>query len=327
MPKQLLKLFGEKTLLEHTIDRLEGLVPRQNILVLTNEQQLDAVHEVLPDFPRENILAEPEKRDTAPAIAVGIGWVAARDPQATMMVLPSDHWIKDRKAFQKTVSTACAAARKSGALVTIGIKPTWACPGYGYIERGAASDVPGAYEVKRFREKPKPEIAQQYFEQGGFLWNAGMFFWSVPTVRETMAAHCPELAAFVSKLASSKDFVGTLHHANFSALPKLSTDYALMEKAPRVLNVEAGFDWDDVGSWISIAAHLNEGTDGNRQNCVVSQHDSNNNIVFSNTGQHVALLGAQDLIVISTPDALLVAHRSQAEQLKKLVEGLPKELR
>lgn len=329
LPKQLLKLFGGKTLLEHTIDRLEGLVPQENILVLTNQQQLEAVHEVLKDFPRENILAEPEKRDTAPAIALGIGWVAARDPQATMMVLPSDHWIKDREAFQRTVSTACAAARESGALVTIGIKPTWACPGYGYIECGGDDAVPGVSgvrEVKRFREKPAPEIAQEYFAHGGFLWNAGMFFWSVPAVRGMMEEHCGELAAFISALEVSEDFERTLR-ASFAALPKRSIDYALMEKAPRVLNVEAGFDWDDVGNWISVAAHLAEGDGGNRQNCVVSQQESGNNIVFSHTGQHVALLGVKDLMVISTPDALLVAHRSQAEQLKKLVDELPKELR
>jgi mannose-1-phosphate guanylyltransferase len=329
MPKQLLKLFGGKTLLEHTLDRLEGMVPQENILVLTNFQQLDAVHEVLKDFPRENILAEPEKRDTAPAIALGVGWVAARDPQATMMVLPSDHWIKDREAFQKTVRTAMAAAEQSKSLVTIGIKPTWACPGYGYIECGEAAPVAGetaVRRVKRFREKPAPEIAQQYFDQGGFLWNAGMFFWSLPVVREMMEAQCGELAAFVSALEASQNFEGTLR-TTFGELPKRSIDYALMEKAPSVLNVEAGFDWDDVGNWISVAAHLTEGDDGNRQNCLVSQLESGNNIVFSHTGQHVALLGVQDLIVISTHDALLVAHRSQAEQLKKLVDDLPKELR
>ncbi len=329
LPKQLLKLFGDKTLLEHTIERLEGLVPKENILVLTNQQQVEAVREVLPDFPAENIVAEPEKRDTAPAIALAVGWVAARDPGATMMVLPSDHWIQDRAAFHHTIQAACAAARQSSALVTIGIKPTWACTGYGYVERGAVYEVPGftgVYEVKQFREKPKPEIAEQYFAHGGFLWNAGMFFWTVDAVRESMAAASPELAAFIDTLAAAPDFDAAMR-ANFPTLTKLSLDYALMEKAARVLNVEATFDWDDVGNWISVAAYLAEDTGGNRHNCVVSHQESGNNLVFAETGQHVALLGVQDLMIISTPDALLVAHRSQAEKLKKLVEGLPKELR
>ena len=198
-PKQLLRLFDGKTMLESTIERLEGFVPKQNILVLTNHQQLDGVREVLQDFPQENIIAEPEKRDTAPAIALGIGWVAARDPQATMMVLPSDHLIKDTAQFQRALRTACSAAQESGALVTIGIKPTWPCPSYGYIERGAAFDLKQSdgvpvFEVVRFREKPKPEIAQEFFEQGNFTWNAGMFFWTLPAVRQDLQKHAAALA-------------------------------------------------------------------------------------------------------------------------------------
>lgn len=330
LPKQLLALFGGKTLLEHTIDRLDGVVPRENILVLTNQQQLDSVCEVLKDFPREQILAEPEKRDTAPAITLGIGWVAARDPQATMMVLPSDHWIQDKEEFHRAVRTALAAAQQSQALVTIGIKPTWPCPSYGYVEQGAPFSTPGTvavHEVTRFREKPKQEVAAQYLEQGNFVWNAGMFFWSVAAVRRDLGFHCAELAGFIDALECSSDFAATVQQ-EFPTLPKVSIDYALMEKAGRVLNVEATFDWDDVGNWTSMASYLTEDEGGNRYNCrELSQHEAGNNLVFTQTGHHVALLGVQDLMVISTPDALLVAHRSQAEQLKKLVERLPAALR
>jgi mannose-1-phosphate guanylyltransferase len=332
LPKQLLKLFDGRTMLEHTVARLEGLVPKENILILTNHLQLEGARAALPDFPAENIVAEPEKRDTAAAIALAVGWVAARDPRATMMVLPSDHLIQDRAAFQKTVQVACAAAQKSGALVTIGIKPTWACPGYGYIERGARfamkSDDLGipVFDVVRFREKPAPELAEQFLAQGNFAWNAGMFFWTVPTMREELARHCPELSTFVDTLAASQDFAATVK-ATFPSLPKLSIDYALMERASRVLNVEAVFDWDDVGNWTSVGAHLNCDSQGNQHNCAVSQLDADNNIVFTQTKQHVALLGVSDLLVISTGDALLVAHRSQAEKIKKLVDGLPEELR
>lgn len=329
MPKQLLALFDEKTMLEHTIDRLAGLVPKENILVLTNHQQLDCVRSVLRDFPEENIVAEPEKRDTAPAIALAVGWVAARDPQATMMVLPSDHLIKDTAAFQKALSTACRAAQESGALVTIGIKPTWACPSYGYVERGAPFETEGdvpVYEVTRFREKPTSSLAEQFLAQGNFTWNAGMFFWTLPAVRQNLANHCPELESFVQELQDSPDFETTVK-ARFPSLAKLSIDFALMENAPRVLNVEACFDWDDVGNWTSVGAYLPKDGGGNEHNCALSQMETKNNLVFSRTGQHVALLGVEDLMVIATPDALLVAHRSQAEKLKKLVDGLPAELR
>lgn len=331
LPKQLLKLFNDTTMLAQTVARLEGMVPKENILILTNQVQFDGVREALPDFPEANIIAEPEKRDTAPAIALAVGWVAARDPQATMMVLPSDHLIRNKDEFQRALQTACAAARQSGALVTIGIKPTWACPSYGYVERGGRFDleedtgVP-VYDVVRFREKPAVDLAEQFLAQGNFTWNAGMFFWTLPVVRENLGAHCPELSAFIDALAASSDLPGTIKE-QFPTLPKLSIDYALMEKAPRVLNVEACFDWDDVGNWTSVGTYLDKDEHGNQHNCVISQMDSGNNLVFTQTGQHVALLGVSDLMVISTGDALLIAHRSDAEKLKKLVDGLPKELR
>lgn len=331
LPKQLLKLFDDKTMLEQTVARLEGLVPKENILILTNHLQLDGVRAALPDFPVENIVAEPEKRDTAPAIALAVGWVAARDPQATMMVLPSDHLIQDKAQFQRALQTACSAAQQSGALVTIGIKPTWACPSYGYVERGVRfqmeqdTGVP-VFDVVRFREKPSADLAAEFLAQGNFTWNAGMFFWTLPTVRENLSKHCPELSAFIDALQSSKDFNATVT-AQFPTLPKLSIDYALMEKAPRVLNVESCFDWDDVGNWTSVGGHLPKDDHGNQHNCALSQLDAGNNLVFSQTKQHIALLGVSDLMVIATGDALLVAHRSQAEKLKKLVDGLPKELR
>lgn len=330
-PKQLLKLFDDKTLLEHTIDRLEGLLPKENILVLTNHQQLEGVRSVLKDFPQENIIAEPDKRDTGPAIALAIGWVAAKDPNATMMVLPSDHIIKDREAFQQTLRSAAHAARQSQALVTIGITPTWPCPSYGYIERGEPfstdlTDSNPVYEVIRFREKPSIDLAERFLEQGGFTWNAGMFFWTVSAVRNNLNHLCPELAAFVDTLANAEDFHQAIQ-TEFSKLPKLSIDYALMEKAPRVLNVEASFDWDDVGNWTSVGAYLFRDGYGNQQNCEVTHLDSGHNLVFSANNQHIAMLGVEHLMVVTTPDAILIAHRSEAEKIKKLVETLPPHLR
>ncbi len=330
LPKQLLKLFGDKTLLEMTVERLEGLVPNENIVILTNKQQEAAVRKLLPQLPKENIIAEPEKRDTAPAIALGVGWVVARDPSATMMVLPADHLIKDQKEFQRVLTNAMKAAEVGQSLVTIGIKPTWACPSYGYVERGRRASLPGVddqavYEVARFREKPNPDLAEHFLSHGNFAWNAGMFIWTIPAIFSELSRHCPALADFVSELRNSKDFNATVSK-QFNKMPKLSIDYALMERASRVLNIEATFDWDDVGNWTSVGRYLKSDKDGNQHNCALSQLDSASNLIFSQTGQHVALLGVQDLIIVSSKDALLVTSRAHAENIKKLADQLPKVL-
>lgn len=330
LPKQLLKLFGDKTLLEMTVERLEGLVPKENILILTNHQQEAAVRAILKDLPAANIIAEPEKRDTAPAIALGVGLVVARDPNATMMVLPADHLINDRAAFQQVLTDAMLAAETGGSLVTVGIKPTWPCPSYGYVERGRRASLAGmekasVYEVVRFREKPNPELAEFFLSQGSFVWNAGMFVWTIPAIFSEFSRHCPVLADFVSEMRNSRNLTATIAK-QFAKLPKLSIDYALMEKASRVLNVEATFDWDDVGNWTSVGAYLQKDANGNQHNCAVSQFESSHNIIFSQTKQHIALLGVADLIVVQSPDALLIATRSHAESIKKLMDQLPPEL-
>jgi mannose-1-phosphate guanylyltransferase len=239
--------------------------------------------------------------------------------------------IQNKAEFQKVLKNSLLAAEGSGALVTVGIKPTWACPSYGYVERGKRTPVAGVkdvavYTVARFREKPNPDLAEHFIAQGNFSWNAGMFIWTLPSIFSEMTRHCPELADFISELRTTKDFSATVKK-QFGRLPKLSIDYALMEKASRVLNIEATFDWDDVGNWTSVGRYLTKDKSANQHNCVLSQLDAANNIIFTQTGQHVALLGVQDLIVVATKDGLLVSSKAQAENIKKLVDGLPKELR
>ena len=331
-PKQFLRLISEQTLLEATVTRLEGLIPRENILILTNAEQEASLRELLPDFPKANIIAEPAKRDTAAAVALGAGWVAARDHFATMIVLPADHVIKDVPAFQKTVRIAAAAATETGALVTIGLKPTWACPGFGYIEEGApiqlrAAEADGAriHHVRRFREKPNTELAETFLRAGNFRWNAGMFVWSVPTVLSEFNRHAPELASFISQVSAPDNFDKALR-TRFSNLPKISFDYAIMEKADRVLVVEAGFDWDDVGGWQAVASYFDHDASGNAANCEIIAVESTNNIIFDQDRLKVALLGVHNLIVVRTGDAVLICHRHQAEKIKKLVGQLPPEL-
>lgn len=331
-PKQLLDLFGTGTLLAQTIARLEGLVPPENILILTNEKQVASVREVAPQIPPANIIAEPAKRDTAPAVALGIGLIAARDPEAVMMVLPSDQLITNTEAYQSVMRDAMTIASKCDGLVTIGIKPTWPCPSYGYIERGERASISGLdcenmpYEVKRFREKPSADLAEQFLAQGGFSWNAGMFVWSLPSVIGELTRQAPQLARFISELRQSTDHAATIE-TQFPALTPISIDYALMEKAKRVLNLEATFDWDDVGSWISIAKYLPVHGDNNATNTDLSEIDSENNIVFNaRKNSHIALLGVDDLIVVQTEDALLIANRHQADAIKKLSPLLPEAL-
>ena len=330
-PKQLLRLVSEKALLEETVARLDGWVPQERILILTNIEQEAAVRDLLKDFPKENILAEPVKRDTAAAIALGAGWVAIRDHTATMIVLPADHLISNREAFQETMALAAAAAEEIGGLVTIGIRPTWACPGFGYIEQGepvhlqSRNNKEAIHRVLRFREKPNTDLAESFLRKGNFRWNAGMFVWSVPTVLSEFNRHAPELADFISQLRAPGKLEKVLAE-RFSKLPRLSFDYAIMEKADRVLVVEATFDWDDVGSWRSVARYFKNDTHDNAANCAITAVDATNNIVFDHTGANVALLGVHNLVVVRTNDALLVCHRHQAEKIKNLISKLPPEL-
>ena len=211
-PKQLLRLISNKTLLEESLARLEGLIATDRTLVLTKTEQENAVRKLLPNFPKENIVAEPAKRDTAAAVALGTGWVAARDHSAIMVVLPADHIINNRTAFQETVTLAADAAEETSELVTIGIKPTWACPGYGYIEQGEPirlrrrADNDAVHRVVRFREKPNLDLAESFLRKGNFRWNAGMFVWSVPTVLREFNRHAPELADFISQVRAPGNF-------------------------------------------------------------------------------------------------------------------------
>jgi mannose-1-phosphate guanylyltransferase len=332
-PKQLLQLFGKETLLQAALARLQGILPAQNILVLTNVEQEVAVRELIAgQIPEENIVSEPAKRDTAAAIALAVGWVAARDPEASMAVLPADHLIQDETAFATTLNAAFAVAENSDAVVTLGIKPTWPCPSYGYIERAEEVTIPGndsdvpVFEVVRFREKPDTATAQEFLDAGNFSWNSGMFIWSLKTVISEFSRHVPALAEFVEEVRTTND-LSALLEKRFCQLDKISIDFALMEKASRVLNIEAAFQWDDVGSWISVARYLSADAGENRSNTRIFPLQSANNVVYcADEDSRVALLGVEDLIIVQTRDALLVAHRDKADQIKGLTEGLPEEL-
>src|SRR5271165_1439862 len=304
-PKQLLSLFSSQSLLEETVHRLDGLASLENILILTNQDQEAAIRRVLPNHPENNIVA--------------------RNAAATMAVLPADHRISDKAAFQQDLKSAANTAERSGDLVTIGIKPTWACPGFGYIERGKQIGNSDVFEVIRFREKPNPDLAESFVRSGNFYWNAGMFIWTVHSILTEFNRHAPDLAEFVSAIRNSSDKKKVLRD-RFQSLRKTSIDYAIMEKASRVLVKPATFDWDDVGSWTAISKYLEQLPGNNTSNSPVTLEAASNNIVFSDSKMHIALLGVSDLVVVHSKDAILVCHRHEVEKIKKLIPQVPEQL-
>lgn len=318
-------------MLQQTVDRLSGWIAAENILILTNSDQEQSVRELLQhQLPANNILSEPEKRDTAPAIALAAGWVAARDPNATLMVLPSDQLIRDQAAFRHTLSQAIDLASRKDAIITIGIKPTWPCTAYGYIQKGKAltesqQQENPVYQVECFREKPNTRLAAEFLKQGNFTWNAGIFVWGIATLTRELEHHCPPLADFIEVLRTSTDFPLSIQQ-HFSTLPKISIDYALMEKASCVLNIEATFDWDDLGNWVSAGKYFEGKSQGNVTNTSMTSVESSDNVVYSEDKVHVALLGVNNLIVVQTPDAILVAAKEAMDEMKNLVDQLPDEL-
>ncbi len=329
-PKHLLKLFSDRTLLEETVRRIENVVPRTNIFVLTNEVQLPAARDALRDIlPADQIVAEPAKRDTAPAAALATGLARARaGDNATIALLPADAFISDAQAFGRQLAAALPRAATSGAILTIAIKPDHPATGFGYLEMGdelARGPAGVVRRVKRFVEKPDAATAKQYLESGHFAWNAGMFFWRVGTFLAEAERNAPELAAFVRAFPAETVRRGDFLAQKFPALPKISVDYAIMEKARSVETLLAEFDWDDVGLWTALPKHLQNDANGNATRGAVIAAGANNNIAFSN-GRTIALVGVKDLVVVETADAVLVCHRDAVQDIKKITSQLPKEL-
>ena len=343
-PKQLARLFGDTTLIEDTVRRLEGVVRRENIFVLANQTQLAATRQALPMIPSANIVAEPARRDTAPAAALAVALVRARDPEAVMAVLSSDALVHDGQRYGAQLNAALTRAAKTDALLTFGVPPTTPSTGFGYLETGEevarGGDGSVLREVKRFVEKPDAATAQRYVESRRFLWNAGMFVWRIAAFLAEAERNAPSLAKFIREFPSAHPLAGTGQASSpgtrtaaeqyieerFPALePKLSLDYAIMEKAARVETVVVEFDWDDVGLWTALPKHLPPDPSGNTIRGPATVVASTNNIVVSN-GRMIALCGVKDLVVVETADAVLVCHRDAVQNIKQLVAQLPKEL-
>jgi len=313
-PKHLLKLFGDATLLENTVRRLEGVVSWDRVFVLTNIAQRDAAVAELPFLPPENIVAEPAKRDTAPACALATGLAHTRFPGSVCVLLPADAMIHDVGTFRRQFADLVASARSRDAIATFSIPPKFPATGYGYLQLGSPLEG-GAVEVIRFVEKPDQSTAQEYLASGQYGWNAGVFAWRDDWFMAEAKRLTPEIGAFLDGFPLE----GTLEYLqkNFPQLTKISVDYAILERTSEVVAIRAEFDWDDVGSWTALPSHIGTDEHGNAFQGAVLSLDSKNNIAVSN-GRVVALCGVQDLVVVETGDAVLVCHKDAAQSIKKL---------
>lgn len=324
-PKHLLKLFSDKTLLEGTVERVEGLAAKENIFILTNENQRAEIKKIFPDI---KIFTEPEKRDTAPAAAFATALAMKKNPHAVLALLPADALVVDKQSFQRQLADAMELACEQDALAAMAINPSFPATGFGYLELGKnlGEGRRGSqrFEVARFVEKPDKATAEKYLESGKYGWNAGIFVWKVESFRGEVERLQPELARFMDAFAKTDDEEKYLKEV-FASLPKISVDYAIMEKAKKVVAVKAKFDWDDVGSWTTLPAHLGKDENGNSCRGKVVAHQSKENIVLSQN-KVVALCGVKDLVVVETSDAVLVCHKDAVQEVKKLQNLLPSEV-
>ncbi|MBT63330.1 MAG: mannose-1-phosphate guanyltransferase [Puniceicoccaceae bacterium] len=328
-PKQLLPIVGEKAMLAQTIDRLAGLVSPQDVFVITNAEQRDAVLEVCPELDPNKVIGEPVGRDTAAAVGLATVLVRREDPNASFAMLPADAVIHDAAGLRDTLESAFAAAEAQPVLATIGITASFPATGYGYIQQADAMGEFAArsvYNVQRFVEKPDLATAESYLADGNYFWNAGMFIWSVPSIVAELEKSTPTLwqalQAIDQGLAAGQD-IDALLATHYPTLEKISVDYAIIEKASNVVMVESGFDWDDVGEWPAVARHYPADDNGNVVRGQAELSDSQDNIVYSRDDTHlVALLGVKDLIVVKTGDATLVCHKDKAQEIKALVSKI-----
>jgi mannose-1-phosphate guanylyltransferase len=340
-PKQLLAILGKKSFLQEAVERVLALVPVKNVFIITNEAQAPEVRKQLPKLPKANVVAEPVGRDTCAAVTLGAALVGARSTTGVMAVLPADHVIPDAKKFQQVLGDAFDVAAQGQAIVTIGIKPTEPATGYGYIHTGAELPTPAGarktkttfFKAERFVEKPDFQRALDYVNSGQYRWNAGMFVWSFITVTNGLEKHQPEMFAACQrwfKVATNPAKLAKVLAKEYPEIKKVSIDYALMEKAQNVIVADGAFEWDDLGAWPALARHLKADPEGN---CAVADFihvDAARNIIFDARTKNktpIAVVGLRDSILVQTDDAVLLAHKSQAQKIKELVKRLAADAR
>lgn len=329
-PKHILPLLGENTLFQSTLARLDGLIPAERILVVTTAEQAEPLKAQAPHIPAGNFLLEPQPRGTASVVGLAAAVLAKRDPQAVMLVLPSDHFIRNRDLFHLVMRVAVQVARK-GFLVTLGIKPTFPSTGYGYIQQGNSLeekfDYP-VYRVLRFTEKPDEAKARQMLAGGDHSWNSGMFIWRADRILAEISRLLPDLAVALEKIGAAwgAPRQEAVLRSAWLNLQTVTIDYGVMEHAGNVAVLPAGgLEWSDVGSWDSLFDVLLADDGGN---VVVNSEfiplETHDTLVYSSKKKLIVTIGVDDLIVIDSGDALLVCHRDQAQQVRQAIEILKK---
>jgi mannose-1-phosphate guanylyltransferase len=311
-PKQLLPILGGVSLLHDTVERLFPMFTPDQIYVVVGKQYVETVRDSLPMLPAENVLEEPIGRDTAPCVGFSAAYMEWRHPGSTFCILPADHFVGEKEKFHDALRGGYEQAQ-SDALVTFGVPPRYAATGYGYLERGVED------RVARFCEKPDRATAETFVSSGKHYWNSGIFVWKAKTILGEIETHLPDHFKGLNTIADSfgTDRFTTTYLDEFTKMEKISIDYGVMEKADKVVMIEADFDWDDVGSWKAAAARRPTETEG-----LVECIDTEDSLVISTEDHLVATLGVKGLVVVHTPDATLIVPKEDSEGLKKLIEKL-----
>jgi len=324
-PKQLLEgVFGPGTLLERTMARLGSLIPPERIYIFTNTLLKKQIEGLLPQIPPEQIVAEPAARNTAPTLGLAAHEIFRRDPAGIMVVLPSDHLIAKPVMFRRVLRAALRWANTEGRSVLVGLKPTSAHTGFGYLQKGElAGEFQGQriYKVESFKEKPSAHVAQRYVASGRYLWNGGMFVWRASTLIANLIRFKPKMARGLGRIAESggATSINVLNRV-YPRLEKISIDYAVAEKADEVYAVAADIGWSDVGSWSEVYALRPKDVEGNARPRHSFCLKAKGNLIVSD--MFVAAVGVRDLIIVQTSDAILVGNRHQAQDVGKAVAAM-----
>ena len=323
-PKQFIDFLGTgRTLLQMSFDRILPLVPKENVLIVTNEQYAPLVREQLPELAESQILLEPARRNTAPCIAWAAYHIAAIDPEASIIVAPSDHLITRENIFVDSLERGFRFVETHDALLTLGIRPSRPETGYGYIQVGQPVDgVDGICKVKTFTEKPKLELAQVFVESGEFFWNSGIFLWSAKNIIRELGLHAPNVAAAFEKgidafgTPAERSFI----ERNFPGCLSISTDFAVMEKSQCVYVECVDFGWNDLGTWSALYDNSPKNRDGNvTQNCNVLAYNSSGNIFAVNGEKLIVADGLKNYIVADAGDVLLICPKAEEQRIKQMV--------
>lgn len=322
-PKQLLRIFGENSMIQDTVARLEGLVDNNNIYVITNKTQKSEIVSQLKHIPEENIIEEPFGRNTAACIGLASIIIEKKDKDAVTIILPADHIIKDKDTFHKTLNTAAEFAFQSKGLVTIGIPPSRPETGYGYIQIDDESTAENIYKVLTFAEKPNYATAVRFMESGDFMWNSGMFIWRADAILQEIKNYLPDLSEgleTIRKDLETPSYENTLFNV-YGLLKSISIDYGIMEKSKHVFLIKGEFPWSDVGSWEEVYQLSDKDKEGNAMTGNIYAERTVDSYIYS-PDKFTAVIGVENLVIINTQDALLVCRRDNCQDVKKIVDHL-----